>query len=124
MDVRPYLRRIECALGEVRAADGIREDEWFEVVMRELSSICGDLATEMQQESGGTWDKGAYQLEFRKAPPTRLLALEIVLAAWLGWVMHEKHPAPDQALSAQECLKMVQEAFGQGMELSKSRQRP
>lgn len=124
MNLRPYMQRIEDALGRIHAADRIEEGPWFEVVMRELDAISRDCAKEMQKEAGGTWNKGAYQLDLHESPPTRLLALGIALSAWLGWVMHEKHPGPSRTLSAEDSLRMVREAFEYGVILSKAGERP
>lgn len=124
MDLRPYMKRIETALGAVRAADRIQEQPWFDVVMKELNAISRDLASDLQTELSLAWDKRTYQLGLHEAPPTRLLALEIALGAWLGWVMHQKHPKPEQLLSAEDCVRRVQDAFVFGISLSKTEQRP
>lgn len=86
MEIRPYVRRIEEALGQIRAADRIEEAPWSDVVMREFNTILRDLASELQKETGGTWNKAHYQLGFPEAAPPRVLALEIALAAWCGLV--------------------------------------
>lgn len=124
MNHRNYMRRIEEKIGQIRAADGIQEGPWLDTVMRGLSEISKDCALDLQKEIGGAWDKGSYFQGLHEAPPTRLLALEIVLASWLGWIMREKEKGDDQPLSAKDCWRRIEEAYLYGVELSRNRERP
>lgn len=124
MDYRGYMRRIEQRIGETKAADRIQEDAWYSVVMKELSAISADAAKELQSETKIVWEKPGYILQLHENPPPRLLSLAIALAAWLGWIMNEKHRDPSQKLSAQDCLRRVQEAFEYGIKLSMQGERP
>ena len=124
MNYRSYMRRIEEKLGEIRAADRIQEGPWLDVVMKERNEISRDCAKELQTETGARWDKVVYTLELHEAPPIRLLALEIALASWLGWIMHEKHGEDGRLFSAKDCWKRIEEAYWSGVQLSKEKQRP
>src|SRR3954453_15363792 len=91
MDYRNYVKRIEEKIGEIKAADRIQEDRWWNTVVKELNEISRDCAKELQSETRAMWNKGSYITGLDEAPPARLLALEIALAGWLGWIMHQKH---------------------------------
>lgn len=125
MNYRKYMKRIEEKLGEIKAADRIHDKPWLEIVMKELNEISKEGAIELQNETGTPWKKPTYALELHEAPPTRLLALEIVLASWLGWIMHEKHGEDiNRLFSSENCLKRIEEAYSFGVSLSKKNQRP
>ena len=123
MDYRKYMRQIENKLGEVHAGDFIEENSWFNIVIRGLDEISRKCAIDLQHETNVKLIKPTYQLTLDKTPPTRLLALEIVLASWLGWIINEKAQA-DSPLSSSECLKRIEEAYNFGVSLSKNGQRP
>jgi len=118
------MRRIEEKLGSINAPDGIREDLWFDVMIREINGISKDCAAELQKETNARWQKSGYTLDLYQAPPTRLLALTIAMASWLGWIMHEKEEKPDQLFSVSGCIKRTDEAYWFGVKLSETRQRP
>jgi hypothetical protein len=90
------MKRIESALEKIEAADKIQESPWQEVVVRELNEISKDCANELQTETGQIGNKGDYQLGLDEWPPTRILSLMLVLSAWVGWIMHEKHGSSDE----------------------------
>lgn len=124
MNYGNYMHRIEQKLGQISAADRIQEEAWFDVFMRELNEISRDCARELQIETGGGWKKLSYVLGLDEAPPTRLLALEIALASWLGWIMHEKHGQDGRPFSVADSWKRIEQAYQYGVQLSKDRQRP
>jgi len=124
MNHRDYMRRIEEKIGEIKAADGIKEGPWLDTMMKGLSEISKDCAVELERELGGGWDKGRHRQRLHEAPPTRLLALEIVLASWLGWIMREKHGEDNRLLSASDCRTRIEEAYLCGIELSRRGERP
>jgi len=125
MNYRSYMKRIESALGNIKAADKAQEIPWQEVVVRELSEISRDCAKELQTETGQIGNKGDYQLGLDQSPPTRILSLTLALSAWLGWTMHEKHGSnEEQPFSSRVCLRMIQEAFEYGVHLSVHKQIP
>jgi hypothetical protein len=113
------MKRIESALGNIKAADEVQEIPWQEVVVRELSEISRDCAKELQTETGQIGNR------LDQWPPTRILSLTLALSAWLGWIMHEKHGSnEEQPLSSRVCLRMIQEAFEYGVHLSVHNQIP
>jgi hypothetical protein len=118
VDYLPYMQRLQAAIGSIRAADGIQEDPWFDTVMRELHAMSFDCADEFERETGLIWNKGTYQQHLHEAPPMRLLALATAVASWIGWVMHQKHGETGK-LSSSDCLRLLSEAFEQGVQLSK-----
>lgn len=124
MDYRNYMKRIEEKIGEIKAADQIQEDRWLDIFMKELNEISKDCAEELQKETRALWNKGSYNLGLHEAPPPRLLALEIAIASWLGWIMHEKHGDSDKLFSSTDCWKRIEEAYSYGVKLSKENQRP
>ncbi|MCX5886670.1 MAG: hypothetical protein NT096_12310 [Proteobacteria bacterium] len=124
MNYRDYMKRIQEKLGESKAPDRIQEAPWLDIVIKELNDISKDCATELQREINCCWNKGSYCLDLHEAPPTRLLALEIALASWLGWIMHEKHGDGDQLFSSKDCWVRIEEAYLYGVKLSKENQRP
>ena len=125
MNHSAYMRKIEEKLGEIRAADGIQEGPWLDTVMKGLSELSKDCAVELEREIGGAWDKGSSVQRLPEAPPTRLLALEIALASWLGWIMREKHgEEEDKLLSTKDCWKRIEEAYSYGVQLSRNGERP
>jgi len=112
------MKRIGVKIGESKAADRIEEDSWFNIVIRELNDISNDCARQLEEETGGKWNKGSYILGLNEAPPTRLLALEIALASWIGWIMHQKHGSGNQPLSSDNCWNMIEKAYRYGVKLS------
>jgi hypothetical protein len=123
MNHREYMRRIEGALGQIKAADRIQEGPWFDVVVKQLNDLSKQCAMELQEETHAYWGKPGYLLQLHEAPPTRLLALQMVLASWLGWIMREKH-GEKGTFSTSDCRKRFLDAFSYGVELSRKGERP
>lgn len=109
---------------EKNFADGIYDDKlWFEVVLRALDQISIEIADEIQEQSKMDIDKGTHRLNQRQATYGRLLALEVFLASWLGWVLNEKsfiNGTADKTapFSAPDSFKMIKAAFDYGEALS------
>ena len=118
------MKRIQSKIRVTNSADRIQENLWYEFVIKELNEISKDCATELQRETGVIWKKPDYILELHEAPPARFLALEIALASWLGWIMHEKHGENQSLFSAEDCWKRIKEAYDYGVKLSKNDQVP
>lgn len=79
---------------------------------------------ELQTETGQIRNKGDCQFGLDEWPP-RILSLTLVLCAWLGWMMHEKHGSREEhPFSSRTCLRMIQEAFDYGVLLSVYKQNP
>jgi hypothetical protein len=70
MNYRSYMKRIESALGKIKAADKVQDIPWQEVVLSELSEISKDCAKDLQMETGQIGNKGDYQLGLDEWPPT------------------------------------------------------
>jgi hypothetical protein len=97
MDYRKYMKRINLKIGEIKAADKIEEVSWSKTVVNELNQMSVESANELQTETRAAFRKPprqdapeGYILNLFEAPPSRILALEILMAAWLGWITHEK----------------------------------
>jgi hypothetical protein len=118
MEYRDYMKRIKDKIGEAKAADRIEEGSWLNIVVKELNNISNDCAKQLEKEIGGKWNKGSYMLGLNEAPPTRLLALQIALAPWIGWIMHQKHGKSNQVLSSDDCWNRIEQAYNYGVNLS------
>jgi hypothetical protein len=127
MDYRKYMKRIELKIGEIKAADKIEEVSWFNTVVNELNQMSVECANELQTETRAAFRKPpredapeGYILNLFEAPPSRILALEILMAAWLGWITHEKEgeKVPPQ-FTAEGCRKLIDDANMYGVDLSK-----
>lgn len=98
-------------IGSTESADEIVEDRWLEVA-KVLSHTAVECAQELQGEQGGIYYKGArdgkpaYVLGYEKAPPTRLLALNLILSYWIGWI--------SQTHGLSESLNMILKAYTAG----------
>ena len=96
MDFLKYMDRIEDKIGQKiegtdkNLADRITEEPWFDVLIRDLNQIAMEVAKEIEQQTKIDINKGTYRLHQHEAPFARLLALEIILSAWLGWILNEK----------------------------------
>jgi hypothetical protein len=123
-----YMNGIEEKIGqniqeiigkEKNFADGIfNEQLWFDVVIKEINKISFEIANEIQHQTGAYVEKTDYKLDLREAPFHRLLALEIGLAAWLGWIFNEREMNKTKPFSAPDVFKMIQAAFDYGERLS------
>jgi hypothetical protein len=105
------MTRLPYAIGESRAADKIQEEPWWVIVMKESNSISKDSVIELQNETGQPHHKPYHDLTYEEAPFTRLLTLNIVISAWLGWVMSEKGGHPYS-------LQKIEESYNYGRQLS------
>jgi hypothetical protein len=114
---RTYMKRLQNSLGESKAPDRIQEEQWWNIVMKELNVISKDCAKELEKEIGVPYQKLDHYLAYEEAPPMRIWALAIALTAWIGWVMNEKggHPYSWQK---------IEEAYNYGKQLSIDKQTP
>jgi hypothetical protein len=131
MEYRKFMNRIGVAIG--KNADRINEESWRDDVLTELDKVSIECAKQPQAETGTVFKKPArpaegiaeYILQLHEAPPMRLLGLEIGLAAWLGWIMQEKHgDDPNRPFSSTDCLKRITDAFNYGVTMSKNKELP
>jgi hypothetical protein len=95
VELRKYFDGLQDKLGETESADRIIEGRWLDV-MKELNQKSLECAKELQLETRGIYRKDdtqgnlLYYLCYEEAPPTRLLALNLILSYWLGWISNEK----------------------------------
>jgi hypothetical protein len=92
LKLEEYFERLQKKLGETNSADKILEGPWWDVVVRELNHLSYYCARQLQLETKTPYRKDftdgslAWELPYEEAPPTRLLALNLILTYWLGWL--------------------------------------
>jgi hypothetical protein len=118
VELRKYFDKLQDKIGITHSADKILEGPWYEVVVRELNNISFDCARELQMETGRPYSKyytdgrHAYDLPYEESPPTRLLALNLILSYWLGWLdASGSHHLDIEPISA---WKRIEEAYKEG----------
>ena len=118
VELRKYFDRLQDNIGKTHSPDKIDEDGWWEVVIRELNKMSYDYAKELQLETGKPYSKyytdgrHAYDLPYEKSPPTRLLALHLILSYWLGWLdASRSHYLDTEPISA---WKRIEGAYNKG----------
>jgi hypothetical protein len=118
-ELRKYFDRLQNKLGETKSADKIIEGPWWEVVVRELNKMSFECAKELQVETGQPYSKYktdgtlAYDLKYEEAPPTRILALSLILSYWLGWLDASKTHYLDREPVA--AWRRIGEAYKKGI---------
>lgn len=112
---KKYFDKLQEKIGQTRSADRIEEGSWWEVVVRELNRLSYDYARELQVETGKPYSKYytdgrlAYDLPYEESPPTRLLALNLILSYWLGWLdTSRSHYLDSEPISA---WRRIEEAY-------------
>jgi hypothetical protein len=111
VNLEQYFQRAQTVIGSTKSADEIVEDRWQEVV-KVLSDTAIDCAQELQREEGKAYfkpereGKPAYILGYDKAPPTRLLALNLILSYWIGWI--------SQTHGLSDAMNMIFKAYSTG----------
>ena len=104
-------KKVQTVIGSTKSADEIVEDRWQEVV-KVLSDTAIDCAQELQREEGKAYFKSeregkpAYILGYDKAPPTRLLALNLILSYWIVWI--------SQTHGLSDAMNMILKAYSTG----------
>lgn len=87
-----YFDRLQRKLGEIDSVDKILEGPWWDVVVKELNHMSYYCARHLQLETERPYRKEftngklMYDSPYEEAPPTRLLALNLILSYWLGWL--------------------------------------
>jgi hypothetical protein len=106
VNLEQYFQKVQTVIGSTVSADEIKEDRWLEVV-KVLSNTAIECAQELQKEDEKE-GKPAYILGYDKAPPTRLLALNLILSYWIGWIsqIHGLSDAMNMILKAYSTGKM------------------
>jgi hypothetical protein len=118
VELKKYFDRLQAKIGETYSADKILEEPWWEVVVRELNQMSYYCARELQLETGKPYSKyytdgkHAYDLPYEESPPIRLLALNLILSYWLGWLDASKsHYLDMEPISA---WKRIESAYTKG----------
>lgn len=104
--------------------DKIRSKYNYSLLNDNATRIKNDNAKQMEKEIGVKWNKGSYTLGLNEAPPTRLLALQIALSSWIGWIMQQKHGKNNHVLSSADCWNRIEEAYKYGVNLSINEETP
>lgn len=120
LKLEEYFKRIEEKLGETDSADKILEGPWWDVVVKELNHMSYYCAKQLQLETTTPYRKQftngtlMYDLPYEEAPPIRLLALNLILSYWLGWLDASGwHYLDAEPVAA---WKRIQEAYNKGKE--------
>ena len=118
IELKKYFDRLENKIGETYSPNKILEGPWWEAVVRELNQMSYYCARELQLETGKPYSKcytdgrHAYDLPYEESPPTRLLALNLILSYWLGWLdASNSHYIDTEPISA---WKRIEEAYNKG----------
>jgi hypothetical protein len=118
VDPKKYFDRLQDKIGKTHSPDKIDETLWWDVVVRELNQMSYDYARELQIETGKPYSKyytdgtHAYNLSYELSPPTRLLALNLILSYWLGWLDASRtHYLDTEPILA---WKRIEEAYSKG----------
>ena len=127
VELRKYAKKLQDAIGKKDAAgknsaDGIIENHWLETAVGELNTMSFECARELESEIGRFQGKNGYPdgQPPELAPPSRLLALHLILSYWLRWVMTEKHGDGKPVFT----WDRIKEAYMSGRELSKHNEVP
>jgi hypothetical protein len=111
VNLKEYFEKVQTVIGSTESADKIVEDRWLEVV-KVLSQTAIKCAKELQREESSAYykpprdGKPGYILDYDKAPPTRLLALNLILSYWIGWI--------SQTHGLSEAMGKILEAYSMG----------
>jgi hypothetical protein len=107
--------------------DKIDEQTWWNEVMKEINEISLESADELQEDTEKPYTKyytngtKAYDLEYKEAPPTRLLSQVLVVSYWLGYHDADKgHYLHDEEIGAWKRIKAAYETGKAAHPMSKS----
>ena len=113
-----YFEGLLNTIGKIDAASRINEDVWLEEVIKGLNLASYNCADDLQKETGEPYTKyhidgtKAYDLDYGEAPPTRLLAMTLILSYWLGWLDASKtHNVDSEPVAA---WRRIKEAYEKG----------
>ena len=103
------------------SADEIDDDTWYKEVMRRLDKASSECADELEEEIGKKYGKyatdgvkvwKAYDLDYKKAPLTRLLSQALILSYWLGYHDEDKgHYLHEEEIAA---WRRINDAYKKG----------
>jgi hypothetical protein len=101
-----YFNKLQEVIGETKSADMINE-RWNEVLER-LDQLSIEYAKELQAETRIRFQKNEQQLDIWLFPPCRLLAMNLILSYWVGWIS-----TPKKLYSASD-WKRIEDAYNNG----------
>lgn len=85
VDEQKYFDELQEIIGKTKSADEINE-RWNEVLSR-LDELAVEYARELQSETRIKYLKfGKEREDIWQFPPYRLLAMNIILSRWVGWI--------------------------------------
>jgi hypothetical protein len=79
-----YFKELQKIIGETKSADMINE-RWNEVLER-LDQLSIEYAKRLQEETGIRYEKNGQPNDIWLFPPYRLLAWNLILSYWTGWL--------------------------------------
>lgn len=101
-----YFDELQKIIGETKSADMINEN-WSEVLER-LDQLSIEYAKELQEETRIRYEKNGQQYDIWLFPPFRLLAWNLILSYWIGWISNPKK------LNLVSDWKRIQDAYNNG----------
>jgi hypothetical protein len=101
-----YFNKLEKVIGETKCADMISEC-WNEVLER-LDQLSIEYAKELQAETRIRFQKNGQQLDIWLFPQCRLLAMNLILSYWVGWIS-----TPKKLYSVAD-WKRIEDAYNNG----------
>ena len=102
---KKYFNELQEIIRRTKSADKINE-YWIEVLER-LDQLSIEYAKELQEETGLRYEKnGEYDIWL--FPPYRLLAWNLILSYWIGWLSLPKN------LDLASALERIENAYNNG----------
>src|SRR5918995_5347951 len=100
-----YFQKLQDIIGETKSADMINE-RWSEVLQK-LDQLSIEYCKELQAETGASYEKNGKH-DIWLFPPLRLLAMNLILSYWVGWIS-----VPKKLYSLSD-WKRIQDAYTTG----------
>jgi hypothetical protein len=113
VDLKKYHDRLQKKIGEAMSADKILEGPWWNVVIKDLNLMSYYFARGLELQIKSPVEKRytdgtlAYNLPYEEWPPMRLMALNLILSYWLGWMSPTHGP--------NEGLQWIQGTYNTGL---------
>ena len=101
-----FFKKLQEIIGETKSADMINE-RWSEVLER-LDQLSIEYTKELQKETGSGYEKNGQPHDIWLFPPCRLLAMNLILSYWVGWIS-----VPKKLYSLSD-WKRIQDAYTNG----------
>src|SRR5215208_327066 len=101
-----YFNKLQEIIGETKSADMINE-RWSEVLER-LDQLSIEYTKELQKETRSSYEKNGQPHDIWLFPPCRLLAMNLILNYWVGWIS-----VPKKLYSLSD-WKRIQDAYTNG----------